>query len=159
MGLRNAMHILTFLLAPLVAQLLRGGLRCLIYIDYFFLAAASKQLALVQEKRVVWQVRLGFKLAKRSEELWHVCKFLGLEVNSWDFTFNNPADKLEKIKSRMGLVKKQKGEGPVQGGGHPAAGADCHSANPIGDDTVTVHGSGEGRLLVLLHRARRDGNV
>ena len=51
-GLRDAAHIFTRLLAPLMAQLRKEGIRCLIYINDFFLTAASKQLAMEQEQRV-----------------------------------------------------------------------------------------------------------
>ena len=55
--------------ATLVAQLRREGVRYLIYIDDFFLTAASKQLALKQEKRVFelfGKCGWVFKPAKRS---------------------------------------------------------------------------------------------
>ena len=103
LGLHNAAHIFT--------HLRREGIRCLIYIADFFLTARSKQLALEQDKRVFelfgncgWM----FKPAKRLGEQLQVCKFLGLEVDSRDLTLNIQADKLEKIKSRLGLVKTQK---------------------------------------------------
>ena len=50
--MRDASQIFTRLLAPLVAQLCMEGIRCLIYIDNFFLMAVSKQLTLEQEKSV-----------------------------------------------------------------------------------------------------------
>ena len=114
LGLRDAAHIFTCLLAPLVAQLRREGIRCLIYIDNFFLTAVSKQLALEQEKRVFelfGKCGWVFKPAKRLGEPSQVYKLLGLEVDSSDLTFNIPADKLEKTKSRLGLVKMQKAWG------------------------------------------------
>ena len=46
LGIIDATHIFIRLLAPLMAKLRSEGIRCLIYIDNFFLAAATKQLAL-----------------------------------------------------------------------------------------------------------------
>ena len=111
LGLHDAAHVFTRLLAPLMAQLRKEGIRCLIYINNFLLTAASKQLALEQEKRVFELFcKCGwiFKPAKRSGEPSQVCKFLGLEVDSRDMTFNIPACKLEKIKSRLELVKARR---------------------------------------------------
>ena len=46
-----------------------------------------------------------FKPSKRSSELTQIVRFLGLEIDSRDLTFNIPADKIVKIKSLAAEIK------------------------------------------------------
>lgn len=109
LGLRDAAHVFTRAVAPMIVQLRREGSKVLVYIDDAFLCAATKELALAQERRM-YQLfqRCGwvFKPEKRSGEPAQVCRFLGLDIDSRDMTFNIPSDKLVKIREKLKAVKK-----------------------------------------------------
>ena len=104
LGLRDSAHIFTRALAPLMSKLRGEGGKGLIYIDDLLLIASSKQKALELERKA-YQLfgRCGwvFKPGKRSGEPAQVCRYLGLEINSVDMTFNIPSDKKDKIKDRI----------------------------------------------------------
>ena len=100
----DAIHIFTRLLSPLMARLRSEGIRCLIYIDNFFLAAATKQLAREHSKRAfelfAW-CGWTFNQAKSSGEPLQLVRFLGLNIDSRDLSYNIPEDKLREIKLKL----------------------------------------------------------
>ena len=49
-----------------------------------------------------------FKPSKRSGEPAQLCRFLGLDINSLDLTFNIPQDKIDKVKSVAVEIKARK---------------------------------------------------
>ena len=64
--------------------------------------AESLEKCLVAERQVIKLFQdcgWVFKPSKRSGEPAQLCRFLGLEIDSRDLTFNIPQDKIEKIKS------------------------------------------------------------
>ena len=109
LGLRDAAHVFTRAVAPMIVQLRKEGSKLLVYIDDVFLCAATRELALVQERRLyeLFQ-KCGwvFKPEKRSGEPAQVCRFLGLNIDSVDMTFSIPSDKLVKIKDKLKAVKR-----------------------------------------------------
>ena len=63
--------------------------------------AESLEKCLVAERQVIKLFQdcgWVFKPSKRSGEPAQLCRFLGLEIDSRDLTFNIPQDKIEKIK-------------------------------------------------------------
>ena len=111
LGLRDAAFIFTKILAPLVAHLRRQGYRGLIYIDDKFTLGTTFNLCLYWENQVkYWLGKAGwiFKPGKRSGDPAQVCRFLGLDIDSRDLTFNIPGDKLESIKARARQILGRK---------------------------------------------------
>ena len=69
LGLRDAAHVFTCAVAPMIVQLRKEGNKILVYIDDVFLCATTKELALAQERRLYQLFRICgwvFKLEKRS---------------------------------------------------------------------------------------------
>ena len=78
LGLRDAAHILTRAVAPIIVHLRKEGYKILAYIDNVFVAAATKELALRQECRLYHVFRncgWVFKPEKRSGEPAQVIPF------------------------------------------------------------------------------------
>ena len=110
LGLRDAAHIYTRINRPIVAVLRREAWRGLIYVDDVLTAAKSKELCLRAEARMYEQFEACgwlFKPSKRSGEPSQVCRFLGLNIDTRDYTFNIPDEKIEDIKSVIFQVKKE----------------------------------------------------
>ena len=94
-----------------MARLRQMGYRGLMYIDDNLTAAATKEAALEWERKVYDLFQKAgwvFKPSKRSGEPAQVCRFLGLEIDSRDLTFNIPLDKKEAIKSHLLYLKTLK---------------------------------------------------
>jgi hypothetical protein len=111
LGLRDAAHIFTRLIAPIMGELRRRGMHGLIYIDDLLVCGSSMEECLFWEKEAkLLFARAGwvFKPSKRSGEPSQVCKFLGLIVDSRDLRFYIPEDKICKIEDRCKeLIKKK----------------------------------------------------
>ena len=110
LGIIDANNIFTRLLAPLIAKLRSEGIRGLIYIDNLFLTAATKQLAHEHSKRAFelfawcgWK----FNQTKSSGEPLQVVRFLGLDIDSRDLSFNIPENKLREIRKMLGKLKNR----------------------------------------------------
>ena len=108
LGLKDACHVFTRIISPIMSKLRKEGFRGQIYIDDLLIVASSKESALWWEQRV-FQVfgEAGwiFKPAKRSGEPAQVCRFLGLEINSITMCFQIPEDKIATIQERLKKVK------------------------------------------------------
>ena len=71
LGLRDAAHVFTRAVAPIIIQLRKEGKKILVYIDNVLLFAATKKLALAQERMLYQLFRTCgwvFKPEKRSGE-------------------------------------------------------------------------------------------
>ena len=111
LGLRDAAFIFTKTLSPCMAELRRNGMRGLLYIDDKFTVAVTLALCLFWEQQVKALFNKAgwvFKPGKRSGEPSQVCRFLGLDIDSRDMTFNIPSDKLESIISRANEILKRR---------------------------------------------------
>ena len=100
LGLRDAAHLFTRLIRPIMADLRRRGMKGLIYIDDKWTVAASFQACLEMEVLVKEKFAACgwvFKPSKRSGDPSQVVRFLGLLVDSRDMTFSIPEDKIERI--------------------------------------------------------------
>ena len=111
LGLRDAAFIFTKVLSPLVSELRKRGERGLIYIDDKLTLGASREECLYWEeetKALFEKAGLVFKPSKRSGDPAQVCKFLGLNIDTRDLTFNIPEEKILKIISRCkGLLSRK----------------------------------------------------
>ena len=111
LGLRDAAFIFTKTLAPLMAELRRQGMRGVIYIDDKLTVASSYELCLFWEKKVkdlFFRAGWVFKPGKRSGNPSQVCRFLGLDLDTRDLTFNIPMDKIENIEGRAKELLRRK---------------------------------------------------
>ena len=100
LGLRDAAHLFTRLIKPIMGRLRKDGFRGQIYIDDLLTAGASKVEALESEEKayaLFSQCGYIFKPSKRSGEPAQECRFLGLLVNSVDMVFKIPEDKIKKM--------------------------------------------------------------
>ena len=108
LGVRDACHIFTRIIAPIMGELRKQGVRAQIYIDDLITAGSSKERAEVSEKKakkLFQDCGWVFKEEKRSGEPSQVVKYLGLEINSEDMTFQIPSKKQETIIRRIGEIK------------------------------------------------------
>ena len=111
LGLRDAAFIFTKTISPLIAELRRRGCRGCIYIDDKWTVGSTFEECLYWEKEVkelFFSAGWVFKPGKRSGDPSQVCRFLGLELDSRDLTFNIPEDKLLKIESKAAKIFKSK---------------------------------------------------
>ena len=111
LGLRDAAFIFTKTLSPLMAELRRRGARGTIYIDDNWTAGKTYEECLYwesQTKELFSKAGWVFKPGKRSGNPAQVCRFLGLDLDSRDLTFNIPEDKLQKIESKATELLKRK---------------------------------------------------
>ena len=111
LGLRDAVHVFTRTIAPIMSQLRREGISSQIYVDDALVCNSTKELTLKDEARMIElfsEAGWVFKPSKRSGEPSQICRFLGLEINSTDYTFNIPEDKLLTIESRLQEVKSRR---------------------------------------------------
>jgi hypothetical protein len=100
LGLRDAAHIFTRLLRPLMAEMRKRGMRGQIYIDDKWTLGRTFSECLYWEgevKTLFQKAGWVFKPSKRSGDPSQVCQFLGLVLDSRDLTFNIPPSKIEKI--------------------------------------------------------------
>ena len=100
LGLRDAAHLFTRVIRPIMAQLRRRGMRGLIYIDDKWTLGATFQECLKMEdmaKDLFAKCGWVFKPSKRSGDPAQVVRFLGLMIDSRDLTFSVPEDKQVKI--------------------------------------------------------------
>ena len=98
-------------LSPLMAELRRRGARGTIYIDDNWTAGKTYEECLYwesQTKELFSKAGWVFKPGKRSGNPAQVCRFLGLDLDSRDLTFNIPEDKLQKIESKATELLKRK---------------------------------------------------
>ena len=112
LGLRDACNLFTRLTRPVIAHLRRRGMRCLIYIDDSWVVGKSFEECLKKEeemKKTFEELGWVFKPSKRSGDPSQRCRFLGLEINSQDLTFNIPEDKLKSITEACLDLRKMKG--------------------------------------------------
>ena len=110
LGLRDAAHIYTRINRPIMGAFRREGERGLIYIDDILTAAESKQKCLEAEAKLYKLFEACgwvFKPSKRSGEPAQSCRFLGLIIDSRDFTFNIPSEKVDNIKAVIGQVRNE----------------------------------------------------
>lgn len=111
LGLRDAVHIFTRTIAPIMAQLRREGINTQIYVDDALVCNATKELTLRDEARMFelfTEAGWIFKPSKRSGEPSQICRFLGLNIDSRDYTFNIPEDKLLIITARLQEIATRK---------------------------------------------------
>lgn len=104
LGLRDAAHLFTRLIKPIMGSLRKDGFRGQIYIDDLLTAGASKVEALESEEKayaLFSQCGYIFKPSKRSGEPAQECRFLGLLVNTVDMVFKIPEDKVKKMLEMM----------------------------------------------------------
>ena len=76
--------------------------------DDNLVAAESAEKCLWAERRTIMLFKVRgwvFKPSKRSSEPVQIVRFLGLEIDSRDLTFNIPADRIVKIKSLAAEIK------------------------------------------------------
>ena len=111
LGLRDAAHLFTRIIRPIVGELRKRGVRGIIYIDDKLTVASSFETCLKSEAEVVevfsscgWV----FKASKRSGDPSQSVKFLGLIVDSRDLTFSIPEDKLVRIVESCGELLRAK---------------------------------------------------
>ena len=110
LGLRDAAHIYTRINRPIMAALRREGKRGLIYIDDVLTAAESLKKCLEAEARMYELFEACgwvFKPSKRSGDPSQSCRFLGLIIDSRDYTFNIPEEKINNIKAVIDQVRKE----------------------------------------------------
>ena len=111
LGLRDAAHLFTRIIRPIMGELRRRGVRGLIYIDDNLTVAGSFRDCLKSEAEVV-SVFAGcgwvFKPSKRSGDPSQCVRFLGLIVDSRDLTFSVPEDKLVRIVEDCGSLLRGK---------------------------------------------------
>ena len=110
LGLQDAAHIYTRINRPIMAALRREGIRGLIYIDDIFNTAKSKENCLKAETRMYKLFQACgwlFKPSKSLGELAQFCKFLGLNIDIRDLTFNIPEEKIHNIRAVIGKVRGQ----------------------------------------------------
>ena len=108
LGVRDACHIFTRIIAPIMGELRKQGLRGQIYIDDLITADSSQERAAHSEqkaKRLFEECGWVFKEEKRSGEPSKVVRYLGLEINSEDMTFSIPSEKQDTILRRIGEIK------------------------------------------------------
>ena len=113
LGLKDACHIFSRLIAPLMSTLRKEGMRGSIYIDDALVTASTKELALRWEQRLInlfAEAGWVFKASKRSGEPAQVCRYLGLEIHSSDMCFQIPEDKLLHIMKLLTEVGKAMGK-------------------------------------------------
>ena len=111
LGLKDACHVFTRIISPIMAKLRREGFRGQIYIDDLLIVASSKEEALWWEQRVFQvfgEAGWVFKPAKRSGEPAQVCRYLGLEIDSTTMCFRIPKDKIAVIQERLKKVKTRR---------------------------------------------------
>ena len=111
LGLRDAAFIFTKTISPIVAELRRRGMRGQCYIDDKLTAGGSYNACLFWESQVkdlFSSAGWVFKPGKRSGEPSQVCRFLGLDIDSRDLTFNIPEDKIVGIIGRANEILNRK---------------------------------------------------
>ena len=111
LGLRDAAFIFTKTISPIMAKLRGDGMRGQIYIDDKLTSANSYDNCCKWElyvKDVFAKAGWIFKPGKRSGDPSQVCRFLGLEIDSRDMTFNIPEDKLIIIESKAREILRRK---------------------------------------------------
>ena len=94
-----------------MAELRRRGGRDCIYIDDKWTCGKTYDECLYwenQAKELFGKAGWVFKPGKRSGNPSQVCRFLGLDIDSRDLTFNIPEDKLQKIEARATELLKRK---------------------------------------------------
>ena len=108
LGVRDAVHIFTRIIAPIMGELRKQSIRGQIYIDDLITADSTKEGAIEGEKKAKklfegcgWV----FKEEKRSGEPSQEVKYLGLVINSKEMTFNIPVEKQESIIGRIREIK------------------------------------------------------
>ena len=145
LGLRDAAFIFTKTLAPLMAELRRQGMRGVIYIDDKLTVASSYELCLFWENKVknlFYRAGWVFKPGKRSGNPSQVCRFLGLDLDTRDLTFNIPVDKIENIERkqswRTSKEKIQQGKSTCKFHRNASVCQTCHWTNCVGHDKVSL---------------------
>ena len=112
LGVKDAAHLFTRLIKPIMGALREEGYRGQIYIDDLLTAGASKEEALKNEERayaLFQECGYIFKPSKRSGEPAQEVRFLGLLVNTVEMCFKIPEDKMEKIKGMLdGVAARQR---------------------------------------------------
>ena len=111
LGLRDAAFIFTKTIAPIMAKLRSDGMRGLVYIDDKLTSSNSYDNCCKWEqyvKNIFEKAGWTFKPGKRSGNPSQVCRFLGLEIDSRDMTFNIPEDKLIVIEEKAREILKRK---------------------------------------------------
>ena len=111
LGLRDAAHLFTRLIKPIMGRLREEEVRAQIYIDDLIAAAASREEALRSEKRafeLFGKCGYLFKPSKRSGEPSQEVRFLGLLVNTVKMTFRIPEDKLVKLRDALDQVASRR---------------------------------------------------
>ena len=94
LGLRDAAHVYTRINRPIMAALRQEGVRGIIYIDDVLTAGETKEECLEAEAKVYKLFKACgwvFKPSKRSGDPSQVCRFLGLDIDTRDFTFQRSA--------------------------------------------------------------------
>ena len=111
LGLRDAAHLFTRIIRPIMGELRRRGVRGIIYIDDKLTVDSTFEACLASEEEVVrvfsscgWV----FKACKRSGDPSQCVRFLGLMVDSRDMTFAIPEDKLVRIIEDCGSLLRGK---------------------------------------------------
>ena len=102
LGIKDAAHLFTRLIKPIMGELRRRGCRGIIYIDDNLTVSGTFVSCLRWEEETKWLFKEGgwvFKPSKRSGDPSQTCRFLGLVIDSRDCTFNIPEDKLVKIEA------------------------------------------------------------
>ena len=108
LGVRDAVHIFTRIIAPIMGDLRKQGFRGQIYIDDLITAASTKKRAIEAEKKaknLFEKCGWVFKEEKRSGEPSQEVKYLGLVIDSRDMTFNIHKEKQDTIISRIREIK------------------------------------------------------
>src|SRR6185312_4388575 len=108
-GLNLAPWLFTKTLRPLITFCRRLGVAVIAYLDDFLWADSEKSInALVDFARSILQM-LGFDVSPTKSE-WQpteVLRFLGLLIDSRQFSFSVPPDRLQKIRSLIAQVCKR----------------------------------------------------
>ena len=102
LGIKDAAHLFTRLIKPIMAELRRRGYKGLIYIDDSLTVSDTFDSCLRREEEAKSLFKQGgwvFKPSKRSGDPSQVCRFLGLVIDTRDCTFNVPEEKLVKIEA------------------------------------------------------------
>lgn len=113
-GLGLAPWVFTKTVRPVVAFCRAVGTSVLAYLDDFLWAAESKNRAQQLADFARWLLReLGFAVSEKKSE-WspvQLIRFLGLLVNSAEYSFEIPVDRLEKIKAVIADVLRSAEKG------------------------------------------------
>ena len=111
LGLRDSAFIFTKFIAPIMAKLRSNRMRGLVYIDDKLASSNSYDNCCKWEqyvKNIFEKAGWTFKPGKRSGNPSQVCRFLGLEIDSRDMTFNIPEHKLIVIEEKASDILKRK---------------------------------------------------